>query len=177
MSEVTTGKTQKELEALYDADGDGIGPLERIMMRYDKNGDGVFSKTEVKSIVREQNDAEKAFVLAQRARGLGIGAYMLALVAIFLCCFLSNEVAKDDHPVQAEGGSVSIDNKGNGEQPPDARWLTAAGGAHVVVGVGAAKMSHSILDAVHMSTSELLGMQCFSFDLTSGGSVGCQWRG
>ena len=47
MATTKTTKTQAEIEAMYDTDGDGIGPLERIMMKYDTNGDGTFTMQEV----------------------------------------------------------------------------------------------------------------------------------
>ena len=99
---------------MFDVDGDGVGPLEEIMMKYDINGDATFSPAEVKHIIKDMEE-EKA-----QSKNLSRIVYGLIFALIALCgvMFLvvlgGNEASKENHTegdnmVNLDGKPVKVD--------------------------------------------------------------------
>lgn len=106
---------------MYDVDGDGqLGDLERMMMKYDTDGNGTFSASEVREIVRDMEQAKK------EARNMGRLALAVAVVGILLAgallglMFAANEASKENHVK----GAVSVDLNNN---PVETKPLQAFG--------------------------------------------------
>jgi hypothetical protein len=99
---------------MFDVNGDGVGPLEETMMKYDLDGTGCFSPAEVKQIVHDMEEEKKVTSMM----GKLIGALVLVIVALcgimFAAVILGNEASKENHVdgdamVNLEGDAVRVD--------------------------------------------------------------------
>ena len=99
---------------IYDLDGDGkLDAIEQVMMKYDKDGDGTFSNSEIYDIIQEHLQAErKASRMKQLIVGMSCFLCVLALSNLgtsFAAMFLSKELVADgDQAVMTLQGSGEL---------------------------------------------------------------------
>lgn len=86
-----------KLEAIYDVDGDGIGPLERCMMNYDLDGNGEFTPGEVKAIIFDMKEEEKKVQGLQKVIFLLVFLFVFAMSCMLGITLLANEQSKESH--------------------------------------------------------------------------------
>lgn len=86
-----------KLEAIYDVDGDGIGPLERCMMGYDLDGNGQFTPGEVKAIIFDMKEEEKKVQGLKKVIFLLIFLFLFAMSCMLGVTILANETSKESH--------------------------------------------------------------------------------
>ena len=107
-------RSSDEYRKKFDVDGDGVGPLEEIMMKYDINGDATFSPAEVKHIIGDMEESKA------HAKNLSKIVFGLIFVLLLLCgvmfgvVFAGNEATKENHTegenmVNLEGDAVKVD--------------------------------------------------------------------
>ena len=110
---------------LYDTDHDGrLNHIERTIKRYDTNGDGSFSTTEVKAIVQDLENAKReARSMYHLSVGILVASAML-FGALFAIMIAANEVSKDTHP-----SLLSDSSPGNGSSSGRRRQLVESDSA------------------------------------------------
>jgi len=98
----TAKKRLSIASSVLDTEGKGyLDEVETLCRKYDRNGDGTFSATEVKNIVRDVQEAQKT------ARNLTRLLVVVVVLAVGVCAtllglmFAANEVSKENHTSQS----------------------------------------------------------------------------
>lgn len=83
---------------VYDADGDGdIDPIDELLIKYDRDGNGTYSRTEVITIVHDLEKANTAQKNMKKMIFLVSVAAMVAMGTFFSVVFAANESSKEQH--------------------------------------------------------------------------------
>ena len=95
----SSGKKRLSIaSSALDTEGKGyLDAVEALCRKYDRNGDGTFSVTEVKNIVRDVQEAQKTARNLTRLLIVVLALAIGACAALLGLMFAANEVSKENH--------------------------------------------------------------------------------